>query len=196
MYADLTSPDQSAERAEERDERDRDQPEDDEPPEVRVRHVDDVREDEVGPGSERERLEHSHDVVDGRMVSALLIAVVETVDVEEKDPERQRCHEEDDLPGGDDGVDPRRGWRKHHRNGVCSHEPGDVRGEEESSHEPTAAPRAPRATARARDLNMRRYGGIVRNSAHNPPLAPSPFRRSPPSSPLTSSDSTPHSAIW
>ena len=136
----LTASDQPAERAKERDERDRDQPEHDEPPEVRVRHVDDVREDEVGPGSERERLEHADDVVDGRVVGTLLVAVVEAVDVEQEDPERHRRREEDDLPGRNDRVDPRDRWRKGHGNGIRGNEADDVRREQESSHEPAAVP--------------------------------------------------------
>ena len=89
---------------------------------------------------------------------------------------------------------PERGWRKHHRNGVCSHEPGDVRCEEESSHEPTTAPRRRERQLEHGTISLRRYGdGVVRNSAHNPPpcVRPVPTGRLP-SSPLTSSDSTPY----
>ena len=89
------------------------------------------------------------DVVDGRVVSTLLVAVVEAVDVKQEDPERQRCREEDDLPRGNDRVDPRDGRRKGQGNGIRGNEADDVRGEQESSHEPAAVAETPEVAARA-----------------------------------------------
>ncbi len=141
-----------------------------------MRHVDDVREDEVAPRPEREHLEDADHVVDRRVVGSLLVAVVETVDTEQEHPKRQSRDEEDDLPCGHHGV------RAGGRRGDCkSDRVGDddahhVRGEEQAAHEPSASMKAlakalPLCRAGRFDRGdvALRLDGVLRNRVHNPP---------------------------
>ena len=65
---------------------------------------DDMRDDEKAPRSERDDLKDADDVIDGRMIGSLLVAVVEPVNPSEQHPERERCEEERSLPCGSDAV--------------------------------------------------------------------------------------------
>ena len=59
---------------------------------------DDMRDDEKAPRAERDDLKDADNVVDGRVICSLLVAVVETVNPREQHPERERCDEEREPP--------------------------------------------------------------------------------------------------
>ena len=99
-----------------------------------------MRDDEKTPRPERHDLEHADDVVDRRVIGALLVAIVEPVDPGQQDPEREGSHEERDLPDRRDAVG-RRPWRNEcKRHEICAKEPHDVGAEQQPPHEPTAPP--------------------------------------------------------
>ena len=63
-----------------------------------MRESEDARQDQETPRSERHDLEDVDDVVDRGVVRMLLVAVVQPIDAEEQEPQRQACDEEGDLP--------------------------------------------------------------------------------------------------
>ena len=75
-------------------------------PRFGVRQARDVRDDEEAPRSERDDLKDADDVVDGRVIGSLLVAVVEPVNPREQHPERERRDEERGLPHRSDAVCP------------------------------------------------------------------------------------------
>ena len=101
----LAPADHSDEDAEEPDEPDRERPEHHEPLERRMSELHDVRADEEDPGSDRDHLEDAEEVVDGRVIGALLVTVVQPMQARENHPQRQARAEQDELPLRHDGVD-------------------------------------------------------------------------------------------
>ncbi len=109
----LPTTDGAARGAQERDERNGEEPEHDQPPQVRVRKVENMRDDEEAPRPQRHDLEDADDVVDRGVVGSLLVTVVEAVDAREQHPERKGGEEESDLPDRRDLVG--RGRRRSER---------------------------------------------------------------------------------
>ena len=102
----LPSPNRTAHGTEERNEEHGKKPEHNESTEIRSRQVRDMRDDEKAPRSERDDLKDADNVVDGRVIRSLLVAVVETVNPREQHPERERREEECGLPHRSDAVCP------------------------------------------------------------------------------------------
>jgi hypothetical protein len=73
------------------------------------------------------------------VVGSLLVAVVETVDAREQDPQREGRGKERDLPDRRDPVDRRGRWGEPQSDDVGDDEPDDIRNEQQSPHEPSAS---------------------------------------------------------
>ena len=76
------------------------------------------------------------------MVGPLLVAVVQPVDPGEQHPQRETRREEGNLPPGSDPIWRRLGRREFHRDDVRNEKTDDVGDQQETPHEPTAAPPA------------------------------------------------------
>src|SRR5688572_16865391 len=72
----LAATNRAARGTQKRDERDGEQPEDDESGQIRIREIEDVRDDEEAPRPQRDDLEDSHNVVDRGVIGALLVTVI------------------------------------------------------------------------------------------------------------------------
>ncbi len=95
----------SRDRPEQRNEQDRDRPEDDEAREVRMRQADDLRDRHEPPRADGDHLQNAEDVVDGRVVGSLLVSIVEAVHACDEHPEGEARDEECDLPARVDLID-------------------------------------------------------------------------------------------
>ena len=128
-------------RAADRDESDREHPEERELRKARVCEIEDVREREEEPRADGEHVEDAEELVDARVIGSLLIARVEVVDATQNDPEWQGQSKEDDLRVGADavvlGVDVRREENLGQREG--KQDAGRVRNGERTAHEPSSA---------------------------------------------------------
>ena len=138
------------------------------PLERRMGELHDVRPDEEDPGSDRDHLEDAEEVVDGRMVGALLVTVVQPMQAREDHPQRQARAEQDELPLRHHGVDGRRRRNDSLRDDERSHEPDDVREEQQSTHEPAAA-RAPGRLPQWRHSRQMPLQPQVRQHSRSPP---------------------------
>ena len=127
--------------AADRDESDREHPEERELRKARVCEIEDVREREEEPGADREHVEDAEELVDARVIGSLLIARVEVVDATQNDPEWQGQSKEHDLRVGADavvlGVDVRREENLGKREG--EQDAGRVCNGERTAHEPSSA---------------------------------------------------------
>ncbi len=105
------------------DEDDREQPEAEESGEARIRRVRHRRDAEEQPASDRDQVQHRHEVVRRRMVGALLVEVVESVELRDDDPQGQAQEEYDQLDIRRDGVRTRRHVEEHRRGDERDHQP-------------------------------------------------------------------------
>ena len=109
---------------------------------VRVRETDEPRGGVEEPDAHGDEVEDADDLVGGRVRGALLVAVVETVELGRQDPHRQQSQEDDRLDADSDladelgpveeGLDDRKSRRQRQEVGREQHSP----------HEP-AAPHSP-----------------------------------------------------
>ena len=137
----LTAADRPDDGAHDRHEGDRKEPEDDEPPKVRMREPGEVRQNEEAPGSERDDLNDPDDVVHGGVIRALLVPVVQPVDAREQNPERDGGDEENDLPDRSRrDRRMRRAPRARRRRRTTSPARRRRRASEQTAHQPPAAP--------------------------------------------------------
>ena len=84
------------------------------------------------PGTDRDEVEDAHEVVGGRVVGALLVVVVEPVELRHDDPARERHREEEDPAGAHAPAD--QSFCKNEGKG----EPGDVCGGKRPPDDPSA----------------------------------------------------------
>ncbi len=142
----LPTTDGAARGAQERDERNGEEPEHDETSQVRVRKTEDVRDDEEAPGPEGDDLEDTDHVVDRRVIGSLLVTVVEAVDARKQNPQREGRDEDGHFPHRRDLVG-RGGRRRELERDDVGHEQSDhICRKQQPAHEPTtpSARRRPR----------------------------------------------------
>ena len=178
----------SRDRPEQRNEQDRDRPEDDEAREVRMRQADDLGDRHEPPGADRDHLQDAEDVVDGRVVGSLLVSIVEAVHARDEHPEGEARDEECDLPARVDLIDRGFGRDQRESEQERGQEPDEIGDEQQPAHEPATAPQG-----RHGSLDLRNDRAITRCDDKavarccpqlNPPLhARLPAMRFPPSSP-------------
>ena len=165
----LASADHADEDAEEPDEADRERPEHHEPLERRMGELDDVRADEEDPGSDRDDLEDAEEVVDGRVIGALLVAVVQPVQRARESPRAGRLAQNRTSSHCGTTVSTGVGRRNDSlRDDERGHEPDDVREEQQSTHEPAAA-RAPGRLPQWRRSRQMPLRPQVRQHSRSPP---------------------------
>ena len=124
----------------ERHEHDRADPECHQARERRVRGPEEMRHGEECPGADGDDLEHAEEVVDGGVIAALLVPVVQAVDARDEDPEGQAQEEQGDLVGDDDAVGDgrvRRCERDPEQEG--RDQPDHVRRHQQAPHQPAAS---------------------------------------------------------
>jgi hypothetical protein len=97
-----------------------------------------VRQNEEAPRAESDHLDDADDVVDRRVVGALLVTVVQAVHACQQDPQRDGRSEQQDLRDRSDPVG-RGGRGDRHGDDVRRHEADDVGEKEQPPHEPSAA---------------------------------------------------------
>ena len=90
--------------AEDRDQDDRDEPEDAEPGEDRLHEAGRDAEEREDPDADRDAAEDADDVVDRRVVGPLLVSVVEPLEPQEDDPAADGEEEREVLEAGSDPV--------------------------------------------------------------------------------------------
>ena len=146
--------------------RDRHHGEEPEQGETRQNRLDEVgghSEEREDPHAHRDAPEHADDVVDRGVVGSLLVTVVEPLEAEEQDPERDREQERHELEPRSDLVGRVAGrWQDEVREDEGKNEAGHV-GHEEASLDQRSATEAP---AWNRSGRMQRLDGqLVRERA-------------------------------
>ncbi len=135
-----------------RHEDDGEQPEEDQPRHVWAREAAEPRADEERPGAERDELEDTDDLVDGRMIDMLLVAVVQPIELGSDDPQRQTQHHDAELKPG---MRPAAARHDQLREQIGEDQAGCVRDEQGAPHEPPAPPRRMLVRDRAPTLEQR-----------------------------------------
>ena len=135
--------------AQRRDQDDGGEPEDAKPGEHRLHEVGRNTEESEDPDSDRDAAEDTDDVVDRRMVGALLVPVVEPLEPQQEEPARDREQERYVLETRRDtspvaSLDRRAHWRG--TNARTS--PDDVRDEQDAPNESATTIAPPEQTAR------------------------------------------------
>ncbi len=97
------------------------------------------RNGEQQPRADGDEVEHAHHVVHGRVVGALLVAVVQPVELRDDDPRRQREEEHEVLPAHRHVIDRSAGWKDRFGDQERQGEPDDV-GEEQCAPDEPPAP--------------------------------------------------------
>ena len=120
--------------AEQEHEEDREEPEEDQACQRRVAEARDLGDHDNAPRPQRHHLEDAEQIVDSRVVRALLITIVEPLYVGEQHPERQAQHEQNELPACRDRVEDGRRRRQDQREDKRRREPDDVGHEEQATH--------------------------------------------------------------
>ena len=120
------------------DERDRGSPEDDELLHGRMRDVAQIRDHNDEPGADGDHVEDAAEVVGGRVVGALVVVVVEAVELRDHHPCRNGEQEGEDLPSGRVGVGDLDRGREPLRHQERSDETYYVGKEQHPPHEPAA----------------------------------------------------------
>ncbi len=171
--------------AQRRDQEDREEPEDAEPAEHRLDEMRCHTEQREHPYADGDAAEHADDVVDRRVIGPLLVSVVEALEPEQEDPEREGQEQGQVLHPGADPV-CRRARVGHEQ--ACEHErqneARDIREQQRTADE-LAAP-IPSPLGRLLDRQLERANQIYREVVADTPafnskaLAhPSPFPTSP-----------------
>ncbi len=91
------------------------------------------------PGTDGDEVEHADELVRSRVVRALLVVVVEAVELGHHDPGGKRRDEEQGMPGGDAGTDERLGKDEGDR------QSGDVSGGKRAPNDPPTPPKSSRS---------------------------------------------------
>ena len=149
-----TAAQRASHRAGCRDERDREQPEDDEPLRLRRGEPCQPRQHLEEPRSERDDDEDADELVHGRVVGALLVPLVVALQLREHQPHRQRQEEEEDLAARLDAIGRRHGLEAERRDGECECDPQCVRRYERTPNEPPTTAVCLSALAMARKLGV------------------------------------------
>ena len=131
------------------------------------------------PGADRDEVEDADDVVGRRVVGALLVAVVEAVELRRDDPERQRREEDRPPRRADVATAGRRAGYSRLRDEEREQQPDEVGGEQHPAHQPTAALDPRRPPAPLEDLERPLVDGpSARRRARVPARAPAVRLRS------------------
>jgi hypothetical protein len=101
-----------------------------------------ARDGDEEPRGHRDEVEHADEIVERGVIRALLVPVVEVVELRQENPARQRGGEEKRLARGPEPVSraaagAERDLREDERGG----ETGEVAGEQQAADDPPAAPR-------------------------------------------------------
>ena len=122
----------------ERYEHHRGRPEQDELQCLRMCQTREVRARREDPGADGDDMEDADEIVGGRMVRALFVAVVEAVQLRDHYPERERGQEEKRLGSSVGELCPPMGGDQKFGEQESSHQAEDVRAQEHAPDEPAA----------------------------------------------------------
>ena len=187
----VTSGESAGQRARGGDPDDGEEPESEQPLEAGIDPMRDRREGEEQPAAHRDQVEDPDEVVGGGVVGALLVEVVEAVELRDDHPGRQAQAEDEQLDLRGDGIGAPGLLEEERRGEEGEREPDEVGQHEHAAHEP-ASPHAQRARPPAlEDLKSSRvhrrgdFDGILRvghrlDRAHvgvAPPLGSKPWCR-------------------
>ena len=138
--------------ASEGDESDRRRPEQHQLRRRRMGEPGEVRADGEDPRADRDHVEDAREVVRGRVVGPLLVALVEAVQLRDDDPAGHGGEEGEDLGARIEHADPGASGRQPLCQQKREHKPGHVRGQQHPPDEPAATPDNRSTPAAVEDL--------------------------------------------